>query len=170
MCVRSRHKLLCHKVQKKDALLHLLKDKAQFYDFIEELCDIPEIDKSGIGESDLVNYQRNLIIDINYNPDEGRSMDVNYDWVRFFDSLDQFGGLTSRPPKLNEPKTYTTNQSMIKGPTEFTSSRILWHKTSNQKRKTKLYAKAALGQIDWRGEQRMILKEWSNPQLEQMNP
>ena len=158
-------------VEPEDILvLHLLKDKDQFYDFIEELCDIPEIDKSGIGESDLVNYQRNLIIDINYNPDEGRSMDVNYDWVRFFDSLDQFGGLTSRPPKLNEPKTYTTNQSMIKGPTEFTSSRILWHKTSNQKRKTKLYAKAALGQIDWRGEQRMILKEWSNPQLEQMNP
>ena len=64
------------------------------------------------------------------------------------------------PPKQNQELVYTTNQVNIKGATEFTSSRILWHKTKNQKRKMQLYAKAILGQIDFRGE-RTQFKRWS---------
>ena len=85
---------------------------------------------------------------------------MRYDWIKYFDNM-EFGEFNQSPPRLNKRVEYETNQKDIIGPTDFTSSRILWHRTNNSKRKNDLFKRAALGQIDWRGEQRLVLKQWS---------
>ena len=88
---------------------------------------------------------------------------MNYNWIQWFDEIGKsayFDKAVNPPDRHNKELVFSTNQVNIEGATEFTSSRILWHKTKNQKRKMQLYAKAILGQIDFRGE-RTQFKRWS---------
>ena len=136
------------KTEVEDVLiLYLLEHKDEFYEIVNKKW----------GHEDLIDYQKSLVLDMDYDPDIGRTMSLKHDWVRYFKDK-----IYTDPPHLNRDIVYKTNQSEIKGPTDFTSSRMLWHKTNNQRRKLSLFQKAALGQLDWRGEQRMVLKEWKN--------
>jgi len=131
-------------------VLHLLENKDELFLYLAILYD----------HDDLLRYQKDILIDINYNPDIGRKISMRYDWIKYFNNM-EFGEFNQSPPRLNKRAEYETNQKDIIGPTDFTSSRILWHKTNNTKRKGDLFKRAALGQIDWRGEQRLVLKQWS---------
>ena len=131
-------------------VLHLLEHKDELFLYLAILYD----------HDDLLRYQKDILIDINYNPDIGRKISMRYDWIKYFNNM-EFGEFNQSPPTLNKRAEYETNQKDIIGPTDFTSSRILWHKTNNTKRKGDLFKRAALGQIDWRGEQRLVLKQWS---------
>ena len=142
-------------IEPEDVLfMHLLENKDLFYRLVEQHT---------IGYADLIDYQKNSMIDMSYSPEEGRQVSMDYDWISWFGELGKaayYKGEVDPPLMQNRELTYSTNQVNIIGPTEFTSSRILWHKTKNKKRKMQLYAKAILGQIDFRGE-RTQFKEWS---------
>ncbi len=145
-------------IEPEDVLfMHLLDNKEHFYWLVER-----QFGWDSDVVQDLIKYQRDSMIDISYSPEEGRKVAMEYDWVKWFGDLGEqayYKDAIMRPSKLNKEIVYETNQVKIEGPTEFTSSRILWHKTTNQKRKLQLYAKAILGQIDFRGE-RTQFKSW----------
>ncbi len=145
-------------IEPEDVLfMHLLDNKEHFYWLVER-----QFGWDSDVVQDLIKYQRDSMIDISYSPEEGRKVAMEYDWVKWFGDLGEqayYKDAIMRPSKLNKEIVYETNQVKIEGPTEFTSSRILWHKTQNQKRKLQLYAKAILGQIDFRGE-RTQFKSW----------
>ena len=146
-------------IEPEDVLfMHLLDNKEHFYWLVESQIgyDSPTV-------QDLINYQKDSMIDMTYSPIDGRKITMEYDWIKWFDALGHqayYKDTLSSPPKLNKEMVYQTNQIKIEGPTAYTTSRILWHKTTNKKRKMRLYAKAILGQIDFRGE-RTQFKRWN---------
>ena len=138
--------------------MHLLENKEHFYWLINKTYGY-----DSVVVQDLIKYQRDSMIDMSYSPVDGRRIAMDYDWVKWFGELGNQAYYTDaimKPARLNKEIVYETHQVNIEGATEFTSSRILWHKTKNQKRKMQLYAKAILGQIDFRGE-RTQFKRWS---------
>ena len=144
-------------IEPEDVLfVWLVNNKDEFYRLIEQQLEQSDIVK------DVIEFNKNLIIDLEYNPIDGRTMHTKYDWLNWFESLESiacFDHILQGPTKIDH--TFHTNQVDIVGSTEWTSSRILWHKTKNEKRKFQLYAKAILGQIDFRGE-RTQLKHWTS--------
>ena len=145
-------------IEPEDVLfMHILDNKEHFYWLINKTFGY-----DSLIVQDLIKYQKDSMIDMSYSPEDGRRVAMEYDWIQWFDHLSDSATFIEKrdpPPKQNQELVYTTNQVNIKGATEFTSSRILWHKTNNQKRKMQLYAKAILGQIDFRGE-RTQFKDW----------
>ena len=145
-------------IEPEDVLfMHLLDNKEHFYWLVNKT-----IGYDSVVVQDLIKYQRDSMIDMSYSPVDGRRIAMEYDWVKWFGELGQKAYYTDaimKPAKMNKEIVYETKQVDIEGATEFTSSRILWHKTKNQKRKMQLYAKAILGQIDFRGE-RTQFKSW----------
>ncbi len=146
-------------IEPEDVLfMHLLENKEHFYWLINKTYGY-----DSVVVQDLIKYQRDSMIDMSYSPVDGRRIAMDYDWVKWFGELGNQAYYTDaimKPARLNKEIVYETHQVNIEGATEFTSSRILWHKTKNQKRKMQLYAKAILGQIDFRGE-RTQFKRWS---------
>ena len=146
-------------IEPEDVLfMHLLENKEHFYWLINKTYGY-----DSVVVQDLIKYQRDSMIDMSYSPVDGRKIAMDYDWVKWFGELGNqayFTDAIMKPARLNKEIVYETNQINIEGATEFTSSRILWHKTKNQKRKMQLYAKAILGQIDFRGE-RTQFKRWT---------
>jgi putative methyltransferase len=146
-------------IEPEDVLfMHLLDNKEHFYWLVTG-----SVGWDSIVVQDLINYQKDSMIDMTYSPVDGRKIAMEYDWIKWFDELGHqayYKDGMDPPPKLNKEMVYETNQIKIEGPTEFTTSRILWHKTTNKNRKLQLYAKAILGQIDFRGE-RTQFKRWS---------
>ena len=146
-------------IEPEDVLfMHLLENKEHFYWLINKTYGY-----DSVVVQDLIKYQRDSMIDMSYSPVDGRRIAMDYDWVKWFGELGNQAYYTDaimKPARLNKEIIYETHQVNIEGATEFTSSRILWHKTKNQKRKMQLYAKAILGQIDFRGE-RTQFKRWS---------
>ena len=137
--------------------MHLLDNKEHFYWLVTG-----SVGWDSIVVQDLIKYQKDSMIDMTYSPVDGRKIAMEYDWIKWFNDLGHqayYKDKLDPPPKLNKEMVYQTNQIKIEGPTEFTTSRILWHKTTNKKRKMQLYAKAILGQIDFRGE-RTQFKSW----------
>jgi putative methyltransferase len=145
-------------VEPEDVLfMHILDNKEHFYWLIDKTYGY-----DSIVVQDLIKYQKDSMIDMSYSPEDGRRVAMEYDWIKWFDGLGKsayFKDKSDKPARMNEVIEYETHQVNIEGATEFTSSRILWHKTTNQKRKMQLYAKAILGQIDFRGE-RTQFKSW----------
>lgn len=145
-------------IEPEDVLfMHILDNKEHFYWLVNKTFGY-----DSLIVQDLIKYQKDSMIDMSYSPEDGRRVAMEYDWIQWFDHLSDTATFTEKrepPPKQNRELVYSTNQVNIKGATEFTSSRILWHKTNNQKRKMQLYAKAILGQIDFRGE-RTQFKDW----------
>ena len=145
-------------IEPEDVLfMHILDNKEHFYWLVNKAFGY-----DSLIVQDLIKYQKDSMIDMSYSPEDGRRVAMEYDWIQWFDHLSDTATFTEKrepPPKQNRELVYSTNQVNIKGATEFTSSRILWHKTNNQKRKMQLYAKAILGQIDFRGE-RTQFKDW----------
>ena len=146
-------------IEPEDVLfMHLLENKEHFYWLVNKTYGY-----DSVVVQDLIKYQRDSMIDMSYSPVDGRRIAMDYDWVKWFGELGNQAYYTDaimKPARLNKEIVYETHQVNIEGATEFTSSRILWHKTKNQKRKMQLYAKAILGQIDFRGE-RTQFKRWS---------
>ena len=145
-------------IEPEDVLfMHILDNKEHFYWLVNKTFGY-----DSVIVQDLIKYQKDSMIDMSYSPVDGRRVAMEYDWIQWFDHLSDSATFIEKrdpPPKQNQELIYSTNQVNIKGATEFTSSRILWHKTNNQKRKMQLYAKAILGQIDFRGE-RTQFKDW----------
>jgi len=136
------------RVEPEDVLfLYLLNNKEEFYRLVNQF----------VGDDDLVEYQKNIMLDLDYNPTQGRTIKLNYDYIKLFKDIEK----ASYVSKLNIPIEYHTNQDVIEGSTEFTKSRIIWHKANNNERKLNLFVKSVLGMIDFRGE-RTQLKHWTN--------
>jgi len=152
-------------VEPEDVLfMHILDHKHIFYDIVYKYLVQNNLDDEQI-INDLIEYQSGSIIDISYNPSTGRQFNLKYDWDEWFSNLSGYAYFREiiQHPKPKDIK-YFTNQTNIYGSTEFTSSRILWHKAKNERRKLQLYAKAILGQIDFRGE-RTRFTEWTKSPL-----
>ena len=145
-------------IEPEDVLfMHILDNKEHFYWLVNK-----EFGYDSMIVQDLIKYQKDSMIDMSYSPEDGRSVAMNYNWIQWFDEIGKsayFDKAVNPPDRHNKELVFSTNQVNIEGATEFTSSRILWHKTKNQKRKMQLYAKAILGQIDFRGE-RTQFKDW----------
>ena len=119
-------KLLGLEIEEK-LCFHFLKNKDEFYQIV-----LDSLDTTTDVIEDLVAWQKNVIIDINYIPTVGREIVSTYDWDKWLNNRNW-----NLPVPIRETRSYYADTKLGVG--EWDSQAIVYH-NSLDKKKYKMFA------------------------------
>ena len=150
--------------QEDKFLFHFLYDKewkinSKFFNLIKEYVK----NNHGWNEEleDLFKVLPRLFLTVDYNPEEGKVVEMNYDWIEYFERSNFTchvpGSNINFKPKKNKIK-WLGKQKKVSLSEVSANNKINWHKERDGKKQLKSFAKTVIAARYHRGNRNMLMQ------------